>query len=112
MVIPTVEMQDKMFKWYHHYLQHPGANHVIETCCDVMWWSNIRTHIVKLVKTCNRYQKGKSAKLEYGHLPPKIAIVIPWNQVCANLIGPYTIKAKDGTVMEFMCLTMIDPATS
>ena len=24
---------------------------------------------------------------------------------------PYTIKAKDGTILDFMCLTMIDPAT-
>ena len=28
-----------------------------------------------------------------------------------DLIGPYTIKAKDGTILDFMCLTMIDPAT-
>ena len=29
-----------------------------------------------------------------------------------DLIGPYTIKRKDGTVFDFMCLTMIDPASS
>ena len=29
-----------------------------------------------------------------------------------DLIGPYTIKGKDGTVIDFMCLTMIDPASS
>ena len=28
-----------------------------------------------------------------------------------DLIGPYRIKAKDGTILDFMCLTMIDPAT-
>ena len=28
-----------------------------------------------------------------------------------DLIGPYTIKAKDGTILDFMCLTMIDPVT-
>ena len=28
-----------------------------------------------------------------------------------DLIGPYTIKAKDGTILDFMCMTMIDPAT-
>ena len=37
---------------------------------------------------------------------------IPWRCVCADLIGPYTLKAEDGTVIDFMCLTMIDPATS
>ena len=37
--------------------------------------------------------------------------MVPWKSVSANLIGPYTIKAKDDTVLDFMCLTMIDPAT-
>ncbi len=27
-------------------------------------------------------------------------------------MGPYTLKGKDGTNIYFMCLTMIDPATS
>jgi hypothetical protein len=29
-----------------------------------------------------------------------------------DLIGPYTLKGKDKTVVYFMCVTMIDPATS
>ena len=29
-----------------------------------------------------------------------------------DLIGPYTLKGKDGTEIDFMCLTMIDPASS
>ena len=28
------------------------------------------------------------------------------------LIGPYTLKGEDGSSIDFMCLTMIDPATS
>jgi hypothetical protein len=27
-------------------------------------------------------------------------------------IGPYTLKGKDGSSIDFMCLSMIDPATS
>ncbi len=29
-----------------------------------------------------------------------------------DLIGPYTLKGKDKPEIDFMCLTMIDPATS
>jgi hypothetical protein len=29
-----------------------------------------------------------------------------------DLIGPYTLKGKDGAEIDFMCLTMIDPASS
>ena len=42
----------------------------------------------------------------------KVAKVIPWNQVCVDLIGQYTIKAGDKTTMDFMCFTVIDPVTS
>jgi hypothetical protein len=35
-----------------------------------------------------------------------------WEALCVNLIGPYTLKGQDRTEVDFMCLTMIDPATS
>ncbi len=36
----------------------------------------------------------------------------PWKALCVDLIGPYTLKGKDGLSIDFMCLTMIDPTTS
>jgi hypothetical protein len=36
----------------------------------------------------------------------------PWKALCVDLIGPYTLKGKDGLSIGFMCLTMLDPATS
>jgi hypothetical protein len=36
----------------------------------------------------------------------------PWKVLCVDLIGPYTLKGNDGLSIDFMCLTMIDPATS
>jgi len=36
----------------------------------------------------------------------------PWEVLCVDLIGPYTLKGKDGSQIDFMCLTMIDPASS
>ena len=35
----------------------------------------------------------------------------PWHTLCVDLIGPYTIKGKDRSEIDFMCLTMIDAAT-
>ncbi len=32
--------------------------------------------------------------------------------LCVDLIGPYTLKDKDGSSIDFMCLTMINHATS
>ena len=105
-------MQTKVIQWYHHYLMHPGETRMIQTLAAVMYWKNMNLHITKHVKTCERCQLGKKHKQKYGHIPPKEATVRPWKQVSVDCIGPYTVKAKDGTKMDFMCLTMIDPATS
>jgi hypothetical protein len=32
--------------------------------------------------------------------------------LCVDLIGPYTLKGKDNLQIDFMALTMIDPASS
>ena len=45
-------------------------------------------------------------------VPPKIVKTAPWEAMCVDLIGPTTLKGKDGTEIDFMCLTMIDPASS
>jgi hypothetical protein len=36
----------------------------------------------------------------------------PWRALCVDLVGPYTLKGKNGSSIDFMCLTMIDPETS
>ena len=111
LVIPGNAMQNRIITWYHHYLQHPGENRLEETLTAVMYWPGMRTMVRKYVKSCERCQKGKRRKRKYGKIPPKIAQTIPWNAVSVDLIGPYTIKSKDGAILDFMCLTMNDPAT-
>jgi hypothetical protein len=72
----------------------------------------MRTTIRSLTKSCRACQVNKKWKLKCGHLPPKTIIIVPWRALCVDLIGPYTLKCKDGTIIDFMALTMIDPATS
>jgi hypothetical protein len=72
----------------------------------------MRTTIRSLAKSCRACQVNKKRKLKYGHLPPKTDITVPWRALCVDLIAPYTLKGKDGTIIDFMALTMIDPATS
>jgi hypothetical protein len=42
----------------------------------------------------------------------KLVIMTPWKALCVDLIGPYTLKGEDGSSIDFMCLTMINSATS
>ena len=44
---------------------------------------------------------------QYGKLPTKQVITKPWHTFC----GPYTTRVN-GTEIDFMCLTILDPATS
>jgi hypothetical protein len=55
---------------------------------------------------------NKKCTLKYEHLPPKIVISTPWEALCVNLVGLYTFKGKDGSSIDFMALTMINPASS
>jgi hypothetical protein len=77
-----------------------------------MYWKGIRTSIWSLKKSCRACQVNKKPKLKYGHMPPKTVITVPWRVLCVDPIGPYTLKCKDGTIIDFMALTMINPATS
>jgi hypothetical protein len=112
LIVPSTDLQSRVVQWYHHYLQHPGHTRLEETISAVMYWPSLRKQVRDHVKRCNRCQLGKKRRRQYGKLPSKIAEVVPWKSVCVDCIGPYTLKDKTGTViLDFMCLTMIDPAT-
>jgi hypothetical protein len=70
------------------------------------------TTIRRYINTCRSCQVNKKHSQKYGHLPLKLVIMTPWKALCVDLIGPYSLKDKDGSNIDFMCLTMINPATS
>ncbi len=111
MMIPKPHQRHAVL-WYPHYLQLPGHTRLEGTMKATMYWKGMRTIIWLLTKSCRTCQVNKKQKLKYGYLPPKIVITVPWRAFCVDLIGPYTLKSKDGTIIDFMALTMINPATS
>jgi hypothetical protein len=111
LIIPT-SLRHRAVSWYHHYLRHLGHSRLEETMRSVMYWKGMRTTIRIYVKTCQSCQVNKRHSQKYGHLPPKLVITTPWKALCVDLIGPYTLKGKDGSSIDFMCLNMIDPTTS
>jgi hypothetical protein len=111
MIIPK-PLQRHAVLWYHHYLQHPGHTCLEETIKATMYWKGLRTTIHSLTNSYRACQVNKKRKLKYGHLPPKPILTVPWRVLCVDLIGPYTLKGKDSTIIDFMALTMINPATS
>ncbi len=78
----------------------------------MMHWKGMRTTIRRYIKFCKSCQVNKRQSLRYGHVPPKLGITFSWRELCVDLVGTNTLKGKDGSSNDFMCLTMIDPATS
>jgi len=110
LVIPS-KLQSNIIQWYHHYLQHPGHTRLEETLSAALYWPGMRKQVRAHVKRCHRCQVGKKRRCKYDKLPPKIAETTPWKTVSVDLIGPYTLQGKDRSILDFMCLTMIDQAT-
>jgi hypothetical protein len=77
-----------------------------------MYWKGMHTTIRSITKSCKSYQVNKRWSRKFGHLPPKTVYTIPWECLCVDLIGPYTLKGKDNLQIDFMALTMIDLASS
>ncbi len=111
LVIPK-PLQVHAVKWYHHYLQHHGHTHLKEMMNAAMYWKGMRTTIRSLTKSYRFCQINKRRSQKYGHLGPKTVITNPWECLCVNLIGPYTLKGKDKLQIDLMALTMINPTFS
>ncbi len=111
LIIPA-SLQHRAVSWYHYYLQHPRHLRLEETMRSVVYWKGMRRTIQSNVKSCKSCQVNKRHSQKYGHVPPKLVITTPWEMLCVDLIGPYTLNGKDGSSIDFMCLTMIDPTTS
>jgi hypothetical protein len=111
LIIPA-SLRHRAVSWYHHYLHQCGHSHLKETIRSVMYWKGMCNNILKYVKSCRSCQVNKRHSLKYGHVPPKLAITTPWRAFCVDLVCPYTLKGKDSSSIDFMCLTLIDSATS
>jgi hypothetical protein len=111
MVIPIV-LQRRAVSWYHHYLQPPRHIHLEEMLHTAMYWKGMKCTIRSHVKNCRTSQVNKQHKHKYGKPPAKLVITNPWEALCVDHIRPNTLKGKDGTEIDFKCITMTDPASS
>ena len=78
---------------------------------NILTGKAFRTTVRDVCKKEPTCQKSKTTNQKYGKLPPKQAETNPWDTLCVDLIGPYTIPRKGKNPLKLWCLTMIDPAT-
>ena len=101
----------KRLEWYQTILCHPGETKTEQTIRKHFTWKNLRQQAAHVCGRCHTCQITKCAKKKYGHLPIKEVEAEPWEKLCVNLIGPYTIKRPRKKTLTLWCVTMIDPAT-
>ena len=109
-VVPP-NLRTRLLNWYHDSLMHPGITRMTRTIRMHFTWPGLNSDVEKLCKKCRTCQLTKKTKKKYGLLPPKEAEASPWDTLCIDLIGPYTVKEIGKKKWTLHCLTMIDPAT-
>ena len=118
-VLPKA-LQKKGVEWYHEMLMHPGETRTELTMGQHYCWKGMRKTVEDVCKKCAQCQLTKPKLKRLGHLPPKTVEETPWERLCIDLIGPYTIgkikkdkknRVLSDTTVTLHCLTMIDPVT-
>ena len=91
----TCGTTEETVDWYHEMLCNPGETRTEHTLCQHFDWKVFHTTVHDVCKKCPTYQRAKTTNQKYGKLPPKQAKTNPWDTLCVDLIGPYTIPQKE-----------------
>ena len=107
------DLRHRVLTWYHHFLCHPGATRLEMTLSRTMVWPGMSQDCKRFVRVCDTCQRTKKGSKKYGHLPAKKAEDKPWDILCVDLIGPYTvtIDKKRNIDLTLHAMTFIDPTT-
>ena len=108
-VIPETLLPN-VLRWYHLVLGHCGTQRLYDTV-------SLRFHGTQLSKRCKEFlcidncNQYKNTGRGYGHMPPRNARLMPWDEIAVDLIGPWKVNIG-GTELLFKALTCIDPVTN
>jgi Integrase zinc binding domain/Integrase core domain len=109
-VIP-VGLQHRIIKFYHDSLKHPGVTWTPQTIQQFMVWPKMQPSIERYANECGTCQRFKYSTKQYGRLPTKIPVDVPWFVVYVDHIGPFS-QSDHPNATKYYALSIIDPATS
>jgi hypothetical protein len=104
-------LRKPILSWYHSALQHPGIQRTERTIRSHLVWPGLSKDVEKHIKSCHQCQRCKNPRKKYGHLSLKDIDQAPWDTICVDLIGPYTVTTKHEKELSLQAITMCDPAT-
>lgn len=108
--IPTHLLQDTI-RWFHTILGHGGKSRTYDTIRRMYHHPDLK-QTVDAYK-CRVCQRRKLQGSGYGELPPREAIMMPWQEVHVDLIRPWIVKVDNvDHEIKFQALTCVDPVTN
>jgi transposase InsO family protein len=102
---------DTIIRFYHLVLNHIGMTRLRDTIAQHFYHTHLQSHVENIVRPCDACQRYKLPGRGHGHLPARNALILPWQEVAVDLIGPWTIKLH-GQDYKFHALTSIDTVTN
>ena len=112
-VLPKT-LQEAGVKWFHKVLMHPGKTQSKHMMGQHFTWKGMRQAVQMVCKRCVSCQLNKTKSLKIGLVPEEEAkAMVPWVQVCVDLIGPYSTRkdSDSDSTATLHSMTMVDPAT-
>ena len=108
-------LQDKVLKWYHDNLYHPGIVQLYTTIHQYIFWIGLKQDVYYWVKSCPTWQNFKTTNhKQYVEVPTSDLEVILWATAHVHLFDPLTVKFKIGGEIvkeNIPALTVVDAAT-
>ena len=89
-VVPQL-LWSKLMKWHHTVLVHPGVERLHNTLHQHCTWPAMRKDICEHIKPCHECQIGKRGGRGFGKLSMKDRESQPWDNVCVDLAGNFTL---------------------
>ena len=91
------ELTNRILKWCHDHLNHPGETRMHQTLAQMFHWPNMKAHCEHHVKQCSICQSCKKKNKKHCKLPQTdVEKSEPWNRVNVDLIGPLNVHAMNG----------------
>lgn len=110
-MITPQSLQQRVASWHHMHFQHPGCGQMLRALQQNCWWKTMQNDVRKHVCTHRKCQLCKGARKKHGSpLVKEAEEAAPWNYANVDLVGPWTVKAKNDT-FESLKLNIIDLAT-
>ncbi|KAG7345366.1 reverse transcriptase RNA-dependent DNA polymerase [Nitzschia inconspicua] len=83
------EMLSRLVKYYHEISAHvEGATRLEKTIRRHYFHPKLSEALQKLVLSCDTCQKNKRGSKTYGQLAPREAVLLPWQEIHCDSIGP------------------------